>query len=72
MKSEKFKLSDSYRVTLDMDSTAKTMTEDIRSLKGINNAAVDISDNSITIDYNENEISSDKLRNKLSNLNYLD
>jgi len=72
MREEKFNLSNSFKITTDMEATARTMTDDIRSLNGISDAYVDISQNTITVDYDETKISSQEIRKKLKELNYLD
>jgi len=71
MKAEKFRLNSSLKDVADLKSVAKSLTDDIHSLGGINAVRVDPIENTVTVDYNEGQVSSSQIKQKLKEGNYL-
>ncbi|WP_099190769.1 heavy-metal-associated domain-containing protein [Tepidibacter mesophilus] len=71
MKAEKFKLNNSLKDNDNLKSVAKSLTDDIHSLGGVNAVRVDPIENTVTVDYNEGQVSSNQIQQKLKDGNYL-
>ncbi len=71
IKVKKYKLNNTLKEADDMKTFAKSITDDIRSLGGVNAVRVDTLENSITVDYNEGQVSSDQIQEKLKAGNYV-
>lgn len=71
MRADKIKLSDSLVKSKDMKSEARTLTDKVHSLKGINAVRVDPMENTITVDYNENQVSLSDIKKVLKEDNYI-
>lgn len=71
MKAEKFKLNNSLKDVADLKLVAKSLTDEIRSINGVNAVRVDPIENTVTVDYNEGQVSSSQIQQKIKDGKYL-